>query len=376
MAYALRIDAGATIDPCRDSDVATHDDRRPQGRASGFGELIGEDLKRAMPLQHGSTAGASGMLAATANADSIQHVVDARKYTRTQQRIVWYLLGRLRKAEPWQTYVSVPQHVIAARLGVDRRSVIRALARLQGDGIVTRRHQPIPGGGRRPDLIEIRRNAVNLMGAESDKCHIRKPAKCHIRSTSLPVNRSFETTTDVVDGKQPSDTETRSTMQGRLFTGRGVKRFEDPNADTPKNRLRIFQEAYRAKYDRPAMIPNIAIVLALLKRWQAHLPTLQHWRATVDLYLLQSDMAISRAEHPILWLSRRLPALMPSVLAEVEEQQRQARIAAEAAAQAAQRGTQPRPGMRPGETVEQWKARMIEAKARRRAKEEAARRWA
>lgn len=312
-----------------------------------------------------------------ANTKSIPHTDALRKYTKTQRRVIWWILARLRRHGPsqeWRTHVSASQEVIAAQIGIDRRSVLRALARLQADGLVTRRHQPLPTGGRLADLIVADRSALAALAG--GKCHIRTSPKCHIRSTSLVVNRSCcelssTTGTDLAEGEP---------MQGELFVGKGRGKSKD-KPDNARTRLDDYQARYRAKYGRAAVIPNRGIVLALVKRWQEHFPTRTAWLALIDAYLRQNDRAVVEAGHPITWLSRRLPALLPVVHKEVEAEARRAKVAEKNTAIAdtmtpLQRLRLKHPGINEGESVEAWQVRIKAARARRRAEEQAARKWA
>ena len=136
-----------------------------------------------------------------ANTEIVPHVDGLRKYTTTQRRVIWWLLARLRRHGPsgeWRTHVSASQGIIAAQIGVDRRSVLRALARLQADGLVSRRHQPLPKGGRLADLI------VGAIFADPGGA-IRTWADRGLRDRLQPArSRSGSTTTSLALRRPPA----------------------------------------------------------------------------------------------------------------------------------------------------------------------------
>lgn len=343
------------------------------------------------PTSHGSTT--SGLWGARrrTNDDSIAQQDHDCKWSKSEKRIIWWLLARLtRSGDEWRTHLSAQQYVIAAQIGASRRTVLRTLAKLETAGLIQRRHQPLPNGGRRPDLIVAKRPELRAVAGR--KCHFRLEPKCHFRSTSLVVKRSCRKTasaecgrtdlsqTSVCAGASSPDTGDVS-MQGELFRGAKSGRKAEASVDNAKSRLKTWQDAYRAKYGRPSLIPNIAIVMALIKRWQAQLPTPEHWQELVGAYLKQDDRAVVDAQHPITWLSRRLPALLPIVEKEIAEAARRRAVAEQNAKVAEsmtdlQRLRLKHPGIREGETVDAWKVRIKAARERKRAEEVKARRWA
>lgn len=309
------------------------------------------------------------------DSDSLPQTTADYKPTKSTRRVLWFLLARLKHKDAWRTHLSIPQAFIASRLTMDRRSVIRALASLEAAGMLSRRHQPLAKGGRTADLIVLDRATISAFSMVG-KCHIRNRPKCHIRS-STAGSRKDPIGTSVPTGTATEGTSTMS-MQGELFVGRGGKP-QKPIADNAPSRLKTFQRLYRAKYGHVAPIASVGAAMKMIKTQQAFIASPELWTAVVDVYLREADAGVVEAEHPLGWLPRRLPAILPKAQRQVVDEARIAQVEAQNAAKTAQRtdGDERRmqyPGIRDGETVEAWQARRTSFQARRRA--EGAKRWA
>jgi hypothetical protein len=252
------------------------------------------------------------------------------------------LLGR----RSW--WSSEPQEVMARRLGVSRKTIQRALDRLEELRTLVRQHQPLWSGGRRADLIRIAKHKLGHVIAKARRLAARC-AQCPIRTT-FPGSKQIVALKNRATGTASRSLlpETRNTAmdQGSLF-GRVARRKTDtPTPDNAFTRLQHWRARYRAQYGREPEILKREATLGAIKRWAQYLPTPAHWDAFLSLWLRVSSPAVVQARHPLLWAEKHVLHLIPAVpreLARAERRETEAQWAKDAearATEAAQRDTQ------------------------------------